>query len=373
MLPDRLIIDVIMTKVKSADSQLHAVKALCRRLGSPNQYTIELRTKDSDLYLGSIEFTINQNTNSHTMGYNDNSRRLSRIEVSYMRNQSAFSHVGKALFECLFKMSIRAGCEGRITLEAVRNTHYFHYKNGFRPLFRRSDEYYLRLAKALLEAGDEKIDEDLGSRVLYLPSATIKELIKKFAIDYQLTEFNTETPQERKQITIGENVIDYVIANGPLVQIYEAIQDGFSVKMDQLAQTYSPSFFTAVEDDDSISMELVDDVYDAGFKLLIGLLPVDSPKKEAKLALILLGMMKLLCSYYEHLLTPAHQSENSTFKAIFNSDKSTESNIKAIGKRIVLDKTLSLDEQTINGFFPGLGNIPEAEQLINSRKTNCIQ
>ncbi|TAL60784.1 MAG: hypothetical protein EPN84_09025 [Legionella sp.] len=368
MLPDPLIIDAL-TKVKSADNSLQAVTALCRKLSTPNQYSIALRTKDTNLYLGSLEFTINQSPNAQTEGYKVNNQKLSRIEVNYIRNQSEFQHVGKALFECLFKISIRAGCEGRITLEAVRDTHYFHYKNGFRPLCRSSDEYYLCLAKALFEAGNEKISEDLGARILYLPYATIKELTKKYVSEHELPEYLTESPKDREQIAIGENIIDYVITNKPLIQIYAAIQQGFAAKMEQLSQTYNPSFFASVEEDESISLELVSEIFDTGFKLLFKLLPIDSPNKEVKVAVVLSGMMKLLCSYYDYLLLSADKRDDCTFKTIYKSSESIKSNIKAIGN--TQDKTLSIDEKIITSFFPRLSNIPEFAGYLRGNEADC--
>ena len=94
-------------------------------------------------------------------------------EIVDMHNESKRHHpegykdIGAALHECAFRLSLMHGCEGRILLQAVRNTHYFHYKSGFR--IPQDQDYYYKLADAVVTANGNMLTGDLGSQNLYLP------------------------------------------------------------------------------------------------------------------------------------------------------------------------------------------------------------
>src|SRR5205085_8725161 len=79
------------------------------------------------------------------------------VYISYMENYSSYKQVGAALLEFIFKQSLENGAEGRIRLDAVRNTHYFYYRYGFRAEGPFQLTYYQNLSEALAQAGNKRI------------------------------------------------------------------------------------------------------------------------------------------------------------------------------------------------------------------------
>ncbi len=102
------------------------------------------------------------------------------IYIETVKNTSSVKHVGTALEEYAFRLSIQAGFHGRVELSAAWNSHCFHYKNGFRS---HSEEQNAKIQEALVSAEQEKQRVDttsLDGFTMYFPDETIKEKEKLF-------------------------------------------------------------------------------------------------------------------------------------------------------------------------------------------------
>lgn len=85
-----------------------------------------------------------------------------------------YQHVGRALHEAAFRLSVKSGFEGRVRLEAVRNTHYFHYLCGFRIEDDVDAEtYYKELANEIKNSHGTRTHNDFGAKILFLPDCQI--------------------------------------------------------------------------------------------------------------------------------------------------------------------------------------------------------
>lgn len=197
----------LITKIISPEAELFDVYGIAKCISNDpdnTRYQVTLYCNEVDQPVGNLDFEL-WLPNAKLKKYNnlnlDNT--LPCLHIIDMHNVSKFSHVGSALHEFAFRASIALNAKGRINLDAVRDTHYFHYIHGFRtggfPLFMPkvsaadiSKGYYKTLAVALQEAHGQRIENDLGSMPLYLPKKEILTNLIKYNISAAITDFETE-------------------------------------------------------------------------------------------------------------------------------------------------------------------------------------
>jgi hypothetical protein len=112
---------------------------------------------------------------------NDEVKNKSYIYIDHIFNfkKSEYKGIGSLLFQVAIEHSLSLGCEGRIRLAAVRDSHVFHYKQGMRTeytvtktaIFGGNDDY-IRQEMKDQEAGKPP-SKELGRENMYLPQENI--------------------------------------------------------------------------------------------------------------------------------------------------------------------------------------------------------
>jgi len=326
-------------------------------------YSVENRDHSFNPSLGYIKFQVI--TKMDSIIYPD--YKLPYIYINYMQNTTSprYSHIGIALYECAMRFNLEQGCDGRMVLDAVRNSHYFHYLNGFR---KKSDKnYYYSLAGALFQAGDNKINWDLGSAYLYLPRKSIEENIKKFGIKYELPDFETETVWQRKLIENSEKIIKEATPASLAFKTIMALKQGYG-SID-LSEKPIESYEDLSQMDDETYHILT-----TGADIMLDhfAFPIDTPEKEKALVVVLTGTMIYAIAYHDkkhgkqgiYNNDCLFEQEHSSSLAIFNVNDSHKQNIITIGKNICIEKSVSYSGVISADFFPALKAIPDLQSLI---------
>lgn len=213
----------LITKIISPEGEHFGVYGIAKCISNdPDniRYQVTLYCNKMDQPVGNLDFELwLPNTRLKKYNHLNLDNTLPCVHIIDMHNVSKFAHVGSALHEFAFRASIVLNAEGRINLEAVRDTHYFHYVHGFRtvgfPLFMPkvsaadiSKGYYETLASALQEAHGQRIENDLGSMPLYLPKNEILTNLTKYNISATITDFETEDASSRTLFDRSELLIE---------------------------------------------------------------------------------------------------------------------------------------------------------------------
>lgn len=134
-----------------------------------------------------------------------------RASIYTMVGDPDFKHIGNAMHEVAFKLYAQRNC---IQLEATHNSHYFHYKNGFRLMSSTLDagiNYYLNLAKVFVQANGQRIESELDNCFLYLPESQIQKKMQALGASFTQTDEAlkelAETSQQHDVRLIGEYIM----------------------------------------------------------------------------------------------------------------------------------------------------------------------
>ncbi len=157
--------------------------------------------------------------------------QLPYVYITYMANNSQYTHVGNALHELAFRVSLLLGCEGRIRLDAVWGSDYFHYSNGFRYEDVR-DAHYLLLAKKLIEAEGKRINSIDGGRYCYLPRKAIEANLEKFGITHALPYFETESAEARIVLKHADIIMAAAQKKSLLIYILLGLREDYGFRGD---------------------------------------------------------------------------------------------------------------------------------------------
>lgn len=367
------------------------------RVYADYQWTSQQRTVASEILGDRYRATIKINEDSPELGFvlfdfqtrEDRESQYShhhpppRIFIVNMENNSDYAHVGNALHEATFKASLRLGAKGRVLLDAVRDTHYFHYKNGFRSeeisVYSEVD-YYLRLAKALKEAKGNRIQANLNSKYLYLPSQYRQANLKKFGLPEDSCDLQPESKGTAARIRRCEMLIEETLRGSLSSKLLFALDEGFGSRDDMPAKfkmpagilkRINPLYETWKSKNPSLFDSTTNDILKEASRLLLNKLPIDSTEKEKALVTVMTGMMVLAMvlqdeqygkqfRYGNQLLYP-HKTSKELLGA--ESKNSIDESIMLIGEMII---TQAIPFETIHPqFFPQLNAIPELHALIN--------
>lgn len=147
----------------------------------PGEFHINLNTKEKRC--GYIEIILEERELPHPC--DKRKPYAPHLYIVVMNNLSGLKHVGNALHELAFRLSVAAGFQGRIRLNAIESSHLFHCLNGFIVEFDDEDYgsyYYMKLMVAVIQSNGQRLDKDLGSEDLYLPKKHILKNLTKFGL-----------------------------------------------------------------------------------------------------------------------------------------------------------------------------------------------
>lgn len=331
---------------------------------------------------------------------------LPHIHINYIENLSRakYSHVGNALHELAFRISMQLGCEGRMTLEAVRETHYFHFINGFRSV--NNLDYYLSLAKLVYDANGGRIKFGLGEQLLYLPKNVIEKKIDQFTPEIKLNVIPTETAKEAQWIENYEHLIHGAQQRSMPYQVVIALSRDFGLRVDSPAETiidafdrmmfrcgYNVNTYSSGRRHNAFSLMFATDQYRSqnpslfcgktqqilkqGISMLLELLPSYSTAKAREFAEILMGTMVLALKYQDMKYKKQQRYQNTLFypnmkytKLVKTHPKDIGSQIRTLGKAIITEKTISCSPAINTSFFPALAAIPGVQALLLCQAAN---
>jgi len=322
---------------------------------------------------------------------------LPHIHINYIENLSRgnYSHVGNALNELAFRISIMHGFEGRITLEAVRATHYFHFKNGFHLNY--NIEYYLSLAAKVYSSNGARINIGNGDAILYLPKDIIERKCKQFCLEVKDTISATETVEENKWIQHFEELLIDAQQRSMPFQVIHALTKDFGQRIDYPVTTVLERFHSQMKNGDAKLMLMMEEgareekykkknrslynektrmILKNGIYLLVQLLPADTVESERKFAEILMGTMSLAMMYQDKKFKTQARYSNTlffprgSFKKVTKSHESIPAQICALGKAILTDKKFAGSPAINTEFFPEVALISGVQALLLRQSAN---
>lgn len=334
--------------------------------------------------LGALDFKIHMLPQQHDtsfMQYKGLNFKLA--EIAYIRNHKltdpkGYKNIGAVLQECAFRLAIMGGAEGRIFLNAVRETHFFHYKYGFRYKMGRSYEYYTRLASAIFKAEGRPLAGDFGSYNLYLPRQQIEANLAKYHIKYDLPQFESESEEECQLINMYECLIEDTVQRGTGAQIILSLLGSYGPPLKKL--TDGLTFFVCEDSYDETPEEKYQranpSLLCSETRCLINFIvrqclkkiPLHTQPALDELALFLAGAAIALMTiqdknfgpqplYGDVLLYPA-----LSWHAIKEVGPIHFETLKALGTKALIEKTIPFDCERCSQFLPNLFAIQDLKQ-----------
>jgi hypothetical protein len=333
-------------------------------------YSINLKSKSGNL-IGDMHVIIVE-PNKELTSLEHPYKHSKYLYIENMRNISKEKHVGNALHEYAFRMSIAYGAEGRIRFDAVRNTHIFHYKNGFLQEGVNDSDfqgYYLKMAEEMLKP--ERSTKNLGSRYLYLPRKRIDEYMKKYALSENLLTPSKEIIGEAHMINIAENIYLEVQQKSLALQLMLGLLKGCSPPTAVGDNMKSLINFLKSKTDCQKTTEWID----AGLNTLIAQLPLNTKEKQRQFELILVGTIILVMTFQDkkygkqaifnnEYLFP-HISYDNIAKDYCTEKTTMTEFLICLGEDALNKTTLPFYETLHHKVFPGLQAIPEFSSLFN--------
>ena len=158
---------------------------------SPYEFWIELKSIVDEKKCGYIRVRLEFERKTNSFGQ----QHEPHLYIVDMRNPSGLKHVGNALHELAFRLSVAVGLQGHVRLNAAWSSHLFHCLNGFILEWILSEDpeygedYYSKLKAQVIQAqGGKIVNEGLakGKKMnpedLYLPKKRIKENLIQFGL-----------------------------------------------------------------------------------------------------------------------------------------------------------------------------------------------
>ncbi len=334
------------------------------------RYYIELKSANGELE-GEMDVLI-VNADKDITTFTHPYTNSNYLYIYNMVNKSCKKHVGNALHEYAFKMSVAHGAEGRVRFDAVRNTHIFHYKNGF--LIEMNDnamKYYISMAEEMLKTG--KSFKDLSSHGLYLPCKRINENMKKYQLSEDLLTPIKEIVGEADKITFAEKINLEIQHKSLAIQLIVGLNKGLRPSQsseNSLSEREKIRFFR----NSGVNCQKTKELIETGLEDLIEQLPLDTEEKQLKFDLILVGVIILVMIFQDHhygkqsVFNKEYLFPQITFDQLMDScpeNITMTELITHLGEEALLKKTLSFSGQFMANTFSGLQAIPEFSSLLN--------
>jgi hypothetical protein len=330
-------------------------------------YVAELYTVEGNQKIGYMRFKLV--THADELYHISLAKVVPFICIEQMETwDKGISQVGTALHECAFRISLLWGCEGRVNLEAVRESHYFHYKNGFRKLtnFRYPDRYYMLLARALIKADGKRIVDNLGSANLFLPRKSIENNIQKWNIEFTLSANVIESENTLSDIHESEIIIEEALKNSLSIQVLLAMEKGYGYRFDEPSYDSFNWKSTWKKKTDyesknpSLVCEVTTDILSIAKKLILKEMVLNDHQKEANIAVIVAGAMILMMAIQDEQYGPQPRYacqllySHATFNSLYQPNIKVHEAIKMVGERALLKKEIIFDVTMYEKFFPHL-------------------
>ena len=100
---------------------------------------------------------------SEYAGYGSSQEEVGKVLLERVANESTYKNIGVILNKAIHQ-KFEAECQARIIIDAIRTTHPYHYKMGFRSADSEENSLYAYYARK------HRIpDKDLGSVLMHLP------------------------------------------------------------------------------------------------------------------------------------------------------------------------------------------------------------
>lgn len=383
----------LTTPVLTSDGKSTEVQAVCEwyRVMSTSERNKSVRTGDRyRVYLvekstgksipGSMEVDILTHplpTEYHKSMYRDDQEKMRPyLYVDYMRNTSngQFRHIGNALHEAAFRLSVQAGFEGRVVLKAQKNTHYFHYINGFRQP--DQEQYYFSVGK--------NPRANLGDAHLYLPSHSIAANVKKFHLSVDIPHSPTEDEKSRAQIQSGETImqdasqqrlgfltmlaLDQPFGNRkdePKISEDASPDEQFLASLDQTYENAHPGLFC----------QSTKKILGICAALIANNLPIDTAEKKEWLATIVCGTAICAMAFQDKTYGPQDlyggvllYPDKTMAELLGDTKRSIRDTILYVGQQALIEQSIPFDKETYATFLPALEGVMELDELIQPTK-----
>ena len=306
----------------------------------------------------------------------ENDKKDKYLFIVNMRNTSfGYKHVGTALHEFAFRFSVACGAEGRVELDAVRDTHFMHYLCGFRSTFHGDFrlKYYLNLAGALLRTGrDNRIREDVGSETLSLPPSTIVAKLEKFKLNC-FPELKLMRDDEEYEHV--EKLVDEAFRKSFAATLIVALSEGLgfhdlSIVAPKEGRVFRPARLRKRTPGEYCSV--TNEILSYACERLCQLLPLDSDAKKTQFDIVLIGAMVCAMTiqdstygaqerFNNQLLFPSTSSDD--ISRLVPSDDLLET-FQYLGTAILVNKSISFDAAWCGKVFGRLGVLSEFAELL---------
>lgn len=324
-----------------------------------NSYVIELKSANG-VFLGFMTAVIVEEDRD-IVPFEHPYKNCKYLYINHMENSSRLKHVGSALHEYAFRMSIAFGAQGRVRFIAVRNSHIFHLKNGFLMEGELDSNYCQELIEEMLIP--VKSAKDLGSKEMYLPRKRINENMKKYGLEENLLSPSPEIIGEVDKLNYVEKILLEIQQKSLAIRIIIGLKKGFTPTADT-----SKDFFNKNPGACCYTQVLIN----KGVKILRKQLPIDTEEKRQSFLLTLAGIIIYVMAYQDRkygkqsifndeLLFP----QRTYLELLDDYDDYGDDLFVRLGEDALVNKKLSFDGTLKPKVFFGLQAIPEFPSLFN--------
>lgn len=328
-----------------------------------SRYYIDLKTVDGKI-VGDMDAMIVEK----------NGDKLKHLYITDMNNTSGHRHVGNALHEYAFRMSVALGAEGRIRFNAVRNSHIFHYNSGFllegQGITENFVKYYLRLADQMITSKKtgEKSKVNLGADYLYLPHQCIVENLKKY--DLSLDLITKATEDEKNRSSVANRIGVEAQQNSLAIQLILGIDHITSPAKIEATKTFHARKklnLTYYRKSETTELTIFE-----GSKALLEKLPLDTEEKKQQFEITLIGIVICIMALQDEdngqqkIFDNQYLCPEIKFNQILETYGEQESSqmFMSVGEAVLIYKTLSFDGKMHPNVFPVLQAIDEFKSIF---------
>lgn len=102
-------------------------------------------------------------------GREKSQEQVNKIYIQDLNSTASETYrgVGSLLMQAAMEYGYSKGCQGRVILDAVRDSHLFYYKLGMRTICRKTDAKIAALPEKF--PGQERVYADFGSHIMHMP------------------------------------------------------------------------------------------------------------------------------------------------------------------------------------------------------------
>lgn len=333
----------------------------------------EIKTKIDNRVLGRIRFGLKDEAQSL---FNENIVIPKHVYIDNMVNVSEYKYVGSAMHELTFRLSVEWGAQGRIILEAVRDTHYFHYRNGFTLAnsYHFPSSYYFNLARELILSGNKKITKNMGACKLHLSPDTIIKKLHQFNIPNDIQLHGSSDLHLNEEDMLMTEAKAKSLASKIMICLHTAFKKRKNRVNLPYGMRYSEICQLMLEEEKLYpSSPKTDVILTTGCRYIIDILPIDTLEKHKEFEIIVAAAIILSTAVQDREFGPQARYGNQLLNPQLTLEKllklgdegfTSEQHFKQIGKAALIDKTIPFDGIVRDDLFPDLDLAPEFKTLF---------